>query len=120
MVHSQIGFLKNWGQLKLIGGNFIVTGFYRNAQKHTLRFQMAHKVENTRRNGTKIMIVQLLSLCRRMAQQSSSSQRNIWTGCRQSTIYKKIFLFPAQGCIYLSNVFIKIFCHSSRCIVNSL
>src|SRR5690554_4253926 len=74
VVHGEICFLKNGGELKLVRSNLIMAGLYRNSKQHTFLFQMSHKIKYSTRNRAKIMIVQLLPFGGRMAKKRSSRQ----------------------------------------------
>ena len=43
MIVGQIGLFKNRGNFKLIGRNFIMTGFNRDTQHVTLDFEVLHE-----------------------------------------------------------------------------
>lgn len=67
MIHSQVRFLENRCQFKLIRSTFIVTGFCRNAQPMALVFEFIPKSIYPFGNSPEIMIFQLLIFSCRMA-----------------------------------------------------
>ena len=96
LVVRKVGFAENRGQLKLVGRNLVVAGFQRNAQAVALNLKIAHKGSHARRNGAKIVVVQLLVFRRLVAHQRAASEHQVGTGGVKVLIYKEILLLPAK------------------------
>ena len=94
-----------------------MTGFYRNSEQHTFLLQISHIRQSSGWNGTKIMVVQLLSFGRSVAQQSSSGHDQIGTRIGQGTVHQKVFLFPTQSGGHFFHVFVEIFTYFRGCLV---
>ena len=96
LVVRKVGLAKNRRQLKLVRRNLVVTGFQRNAKAVALNLKVAHKGCHTRRNGAKIVVVQLLVLRRLVAHKRAASEHKVGTGGVKVLVNKEILLFPAQ------------------------
>ena len=94
MIDGQIRLFENRGTLELIRGHLV--------------FQFFHESRNPCRDGTEILILQLLILRGRMPHQRTTTQFQIGTGIVQSLIHQKIFLFPSQRGNHSLHVFIEI------------
>src|SRR5690606_36904008 len=108
MVHSHIGVLEHRRQLKLIGRYFVMTCSNRNTKLHALNFQLIHKIHHPGRDSTEVVIVQLLTFCRRMSQHCLTCKYKTWSGLIQSAVYQEILLLPTQSWYYLSYILIKV------------
>ena len=62
VVHSEIGFLENRSKLELVWSHLVVTCLTRNAKFKSLDFNVLHKLFNTFRYASEIMVVHLLVL----------------------------------------------------------
>ena len=62
MVDGQVTLLKHGSQLELVGRHFVVTCLNRNTQFKGLDFQIFHKSCHTGRDGTEIVVFELLVL----------------------------------------------------------
>src|SRR5688572_15739755 len=100
MIHGQVHFFKYRGTLKLAGCYFIVTRTKRNTQLITLIFKVAHKGIYPFRNGTKIMVLQLLAFSGAMAKYSTTTHDQVRAGIEKSFVHYEVLLFPSQGWCY--------------------
>ena len=73
MIDGQIRLFENRGTLELIRGHLVMTGLDRNSQAMTLVFQFFHESRNPCRDGTEILILQLLILRGRMAHERATT-----------------------------------------------
>ena len=62
VVVGQVHLLVNRGQLKLVGGDFIVAGLHGDPQSVSLLLQVNHKAVDPRGNRTEIVVLELLVL----------------------------------------------------------
>ena len=84
VVDGQVGLLINRGQFKLIGCDFIVSCFHRNPQFDAFSFKLSHEGHYPVGDTSKVVIVELLTLGRRMTQQGSPCQYDVGTCVRKS------------------------------------
>ena len=73
MIDSQIRLFKNRGTFELIRGHLVMAGLDRDSQAMTLVFQFFHEGRNPCRDGTEILILQLLILRGRMAHERATT-----------------------------------------------
>ena len=62
MVYSQVTFFEDGSQLELVGGYLIVTCFNGDTELQCFDFQFLHESCHAGRDGTEIMVFQLLVL----------------------------------------------------------
>ena len=101
VINRKVHFFKNRSTFKLCRCYFIVTGAQEEYLIYRLRSQNPHESIDSFRNGTKIMIFQLLSFCRAMTKNGSAAKYQVRPCIEQSFINNKIFLFPTKGWSYM-------------------
>ena len=111
MVVGQVGFLIDGRQLKLVGRNLVVSCLDRNAQAMTLNLQVEHKLLDTHRDGTEVVVLELLVLGAFVTHQCAAGQCQVGAGCIQRLVDQKVFLFPAQIGDDMSHIRVKQLCH---------
>ena len=67
VVYSQVSLLEHWRALVLVWRNLVVAGFQRNAQLVRLNLEVFHKGLNPIGDRTKVVVLELLILCRDIA-----------------------------------------------------
>ena len=77
VVVGKVAVFEDRGQLKLVGGYFVMTGFGRNTQFVTLNFELFHKCGDTWRDGAEIVVFQLLVFGGRVSHQCPSCQAEV-------------------------------------------
>ena len=120
MVHRDVGLLKNGGKFELAWSHLIVAGFYRNSQQMALVLNLPHELNHALRDATKVVILHLLALRRGMTNQGSTGHYQIRTSVKKGVVNQKVLLLPAQGCMNLGYVLIKVLANRRSCLVNGL
>ena len=118
MVDCQVTFLEDRRQFELVRSHLVMTGLHRNTQFQCLNLQILHESGYTGRNGTEIMVFQLLVLGSFMPHQRTSGEQQVWTGGIQSFVYQEIFLFPSQISHHLLHIRVKIVTNIYSCLIN--
>ena len=118
MIDSQVAFLENRSQLKLVRSNFVVAGLNGDTQFESLNFKIFHKGSHTGRNGTEIMVFKLLVLRSLMTHQRTSGKQQVGACGIQTFVYQEIFLFPSQVSHYLFHARIEIMANIYRSLIN--
>ena len=108
MIDGQIRLFENGSTFELIGSHLVMTGLDRDSQAMTFVFQFLHECRHPRRDGTEILILQLLIFRGRMPHQRTTAQFQVGTGIVQSLIHQEIFLLPSQRGYHSLHVFIEI------------
>src|SRR5690606_34514987 len=104
MVRCYVGGLKEGSDLKLPGSHFVVAGLCRNAQFVECVLDLLHEDLNALRDGTKVMIVELLTFCRRLSKKRATGQEKVRALTGEGSIHKEVLLLgPATG-VHLSDI----------------
>ena len=117
VVYGQVALLIDGGQLKLVGGNLVVTGLAGNAQLQRLYFEVFHEGGHTRRNGTEVVVFQLLVLGGLVSHQGASGQQQVRTCGVQAFVNQEVLLFPTQVRVNLLHVGVEVVTYVYRSLV---
>ncbi len=120
VVVGEVTLFEDRCTLILVRCYFVVTRRYRNSEQQRFHFIVAHKSGYTIRNGTEVVIVELLAFRRRMSEQRAAGHHQIGTRIEQRLVNEEVFLFPAKGCIYFFNVFIEVLANFNGSFVHSV
>ena len=101
MVYSQVTFFEDGSQFELVGGYLIVTRFNGDTELQCFDFQFLHKGCHAGRDGTEIVVFQLLVLGTVVSHQRTACHQQVGTGGIQTFVDQEIFLFPTQIGNYL-------------------
>ena len=118
VVDSQIALLEDRSQLELVGSHFVVTCLYGDTQFQRFDLQFLHEGCHTGRNGTEVMVFQLLVLGRVVSGQGASGHQQVGTGSIQTFVNQEIFLFPTQIGIYFLDVGVEVVAYLYGSLVN--
>ena len=84
-----------WGIVSLIHLPFDSTPDITDNQVHkSLDFQILHECLNTLWDGSEVVVVHLLVLCRIVTHQGATCQHQVWTCSIQAFIYQEVLLLP--------------------------
>ena len=108
VVVCQVTFFKDRSQFELVGSYFVVAGLQWNTQFERFNFQLFHKFHDAGRNGTEVVIFQLLVLTAFVAHQRTTAKQQVGTGGIQTFVYQEVFLFPSQISVYFLYIRIEI------------
>ena len=96
MVDGEVGLLKDGSELKLVRRNLVVTCLARNAQLQSLDLQVFHEGLYALGDGTEVVVVHLLVLCRVVTHQCAACEHEVGA-CRVETLVnEEIFLLPTE------------------------
>ncbi len=96
VVVGEVGFLEDGCKLELIGGNLVVARLGGNAEAVALDLEVEHEGFDSRRDGSEVMVLELLVLGRFVTHQGASGHHQVGTGAVERLIDQKIFLFPSE------------------------
>ena len=114
MVVCKVCLLIYWSQLILIWCNLIMTCFQWNTKLQTLVLQILHKGQHSLWNSTKIVIVELLILCRLVSHKRTACLHEV-RACRpECIINQEVLLLPAEEYLHSLNTSIKVATHLCR------
>ena len=96
MIDGKVGFFEDGCHFKLVGGHFVMACLARDAQFESLHFHVAHKGSDAFRDGTEVVVVHLLVLCRVVAHQCAACQQEVGAGRIETLVNEEILLFPSE------------------------
>ena len=120
VVHSEVGVLENWRQLKLVWSHLVVTGLARDAEFQSLNLKVLHKCLHSVGNRAEIVVVHLLVLGRVVTHEGASCEEQVGTSRIETFIHKEIFLFPTQVGSHLLHVRVEITAHLRSCHIHGM
>ena len=120
MIDGDVGFLEYRRAFELIRGHLVVPGLDRDAEAVGLQFEVFHVFEHAARNGSEIVVVELLVFGRDVPHQRTSGLRQVGTGQKQRFVHQEIFLLPAQRDIDLPYVLVEQLTHFDGGFINGL
>ena len=92
LVHRDVGVGIDRGQLMLRGGHLVVLGFGIDAHAPECLVQIGHKRGNAGFEGTEIVVLQLLPLGRRRAEQRAPGKHKVGPAVVHGLVNDKVFL----------------------------
>src|SRR5437016_6968570 len=120
MIDTQVHLFKDRCTFKLRGRHFVMPRAQRNTKLVSLPFIIPHERVYSFRNGTKIVVFELLTFCGAMTKHSSAAKHKIRPCIMQSLIDDKIFLLPSKSGSYPGYVLVEIIADIYRCPVQCL
>ena len=109
VVICEVGLLVDWCQLELVGCNLVVACFQRNTELQALVLQILHKCQNSLRNSSEVVVVELLILCRLVSHKGSTSLHKVGACRPKSIIYQEVLLLPAEEYLYSLDIAVEVF-----------
>ena len=94
-----------------------MAGLNRDAQLVAFNFQFLHKGCDARRNGTEIVVFELLVFSRGVSHQSTARQAEVGTGIVEGQVDEEVFLLPAEVGIYTVDVLVEQLADVGSCLV---
>ena len=101
-------------QLELVGRHLVVAGLDRNAQLQTLVLQVAHEGDDAGRDGSEVVVLELLVLGRFVTHQRAAREHQVGTQGPEAFVHQEILLLPAQEGVDASDVLVEIAAHLRR------
>jgi hypothetical protein len=95
MIGGQVGVFIDGSHFVLSGGNFVVTGFYRDSQLVQFVLGLQHAGQNAIRNRAEVLIFQLLPFGRLGSEKCAAGVEQIGSGEKEISIDQEILLFTA-------------------------
>ena len=77
MIGGDVGGLIDWGQLKLVRRDLVVTGLGGDAQPKQRQLEVLHKAQHTLFDGAKVVVFKLLAFGRPRALQGAIGEHQI-------------------------------------------
>ena len=108
VIDSDVGLFKHRCTFELVGGYFVVASLDGNSQTICLLFKLFHEFEDTTRDRTKIVVIELLVFGCNVSHQGTAGLHQVRAGKEQSLIHEKILLLPSQRDIDLLDILIEI------------
>ena len=94
--------------------------FDRNTQPVGFVFKLLHKTHHPLRNGSEVMVIELLAFGRTVTQQGPARLLQVGAGLEKSVVHKEVLLFPAQSGCDLIDVLVKVFTDIRSCLIHHL
>ena len=88
-----------------------MAGLARDAEFECLDFQILHESLHTLRDGSEIMVVHLLVLCRVVAHQGTAREHQVGTCRVKAFIYQEVLLLPTEIGLHLLYLWVEIVAH---------
>ena len=101
VVHGQVAFFVDGGQLKLVGCHLVVARLHGYAQLQRLNLQILHEGLHALGDGTEVVVVHLLVLCRVVAHQRATGEHQVGAGRVETLVNQEVLLFPTQVGLHL-------------------
>ena len=118
VVVGEVGLFKYGCQLKLVGRHLVVTRGHGNAQLVRFHFEVLHERRHALGNGTEVVVVELLTLCRGCAKQRTARHGQVGSRRIQRLVHDEVLLLPTQGGIDLGDVLVEVLTHRRGCRVH--
>ena len=118
MVYRQVALLEDRSKLELVRCHLVVACLHRDAQFQGLYLQVLHESGHTGRDGSEIMVFQLLVLRRFMPHQRTPGQQQVRTGGIQAFVHQKVFLLPSQIRNHLLHGRVEVMAHLYRRLIH--
>ena len=118
VVDGKVALFVDRRQFKLVRCHLVMSCLYRDAEFESLDFKVFHECDDPCRNGSEIMVLQLLVLRCLMAHEGASGQEQVRAGGVKPFVDKEIFLFPAEECLYFVHFRIEVAAYIYGCLVN--
>ena len=96
VIHGEVGFLKDGGQLKLVGSHLVVARLAGDAQLERLYFKVFHEGGHTLGDGAEVVVVHLLVFGAGVAHEGASGQQHVGACAVEPFVHEEVFLLPAQ------------------------
>ena len=96
LVVGQVGVSKYRSELELVRGRFVVACFQGDSELVPRYLEVSHKGGDSRRDGSEIMVSELLILGGIMAHEGPSRNHQIGPGRIETLVDKEVFLLPAE------------------------
>jgi len=96
VVHRQIALLVYRGKLKLVRCHLVVACLHRYSQFESLYLEVFHERGDTYRDGSEVMILELLVLRRLMTHERASGEKQVRARRIESLVHQKILLLPSE------------------------
>ena len=120
VVVGQVTLLIDGRELELVGRDLVVAGLERDAQAERLDLQLFHELEDAGRDGTEVVILELLVFRALMPHQRAARHQEIRARGIQPLVDQEIFLLPAQIGVNLLDVGVEIVANVGRRLVDRL
>ena len=120
VIDGDVGLFEGWGQLVLAGGDLVMPSLDGDAELEKPSFDFGHIAQNSRGDGSKVVIVELVALRRRGADQGTAADHQVESFAKEILIDQEILLFASEGADDLRHVLIgaedfqdtcRLFCH---------
>ena len=118
VVHRQVTLFVNRSQFKLVGGHLVVACLYGDTQFQWLHFEVGHKGCYPWRDGTEVMVFQLLVLWWFVSHQGATRQKQVGTGGIESLVHKEVLLFPSKVSKHLLNLGVEVVAYTQCSLVD--
>ena len=96
LVVGKIGLAVDGRKLELIGRHLVVAGLQRNAEAVSGYLDILHERRHPRRDGSEIVVVQLLVLGRIVSHQRAAGDHEVRTGGIERLVDEEVLLLPSE------------------------
>ncbi len=120
MVYGKIALLIDRCQLKLVWCHLVMTGLARNTEFKSLDFQILHESLNTLRDGSEVVVVHLLVLCRVVTHQGTAREHQVRTCRIEALIYQEVLLLPSEIGLHLLDLRVEVVAHLGSRLAHSV
>ena len=96
MVNSQVQAFENRGDFELTRGDFVVTGFGRNAKAPQLGVEIFHEGDDTGFDRAEVVVFRLLMLGGLAAEQGAAGLLQVEAGVIELFVDQEVFLFRTE------------------------
>ena len=111
VVVGEVCLLVYRSQLKLVGSDLIVACFERYAEFQTLILQIAHKGEYSLRNGSEVVVIELLILCRLVSHKGTACLHKVGACRPEGIIDQEVLLLPAEEDLHSLDAAVEVATH---------
>ena len=120
VVHREVGLLEHGGTFELVGGHLVVAGLDGDAQLEGLGLEVAHEGMHAVRDGTEVMVLQLLTLGRSMAEERPPGHHDVRPGVVKGLVNEEVLLFPTQRGHHFAHFLVEVAGHFGRRLVHCM
>ena len=108
VIDRQVALFVDGGELKLVGGHFVVTRLAGNAETEGLYFEIAHEFGHALGDGTEIVVFHLLILGAVVPHEGASGEQEVGARGVEAFVDEEVLLFPTEVGVYAHGLVVEV------------
>ena len=108
VIDRQVALFVDGGELKLVGGHFIVARLAGNAETEGLYFEIAHEFGHALGDGAEIVVFHLLILGAVVPHEGASGEQEVGARGVEAFVDEEVLLFPTEVGVYAHRLVVEV------------